>query len=262
MSGPPPARGFAPVLRVPPVTVPWPGLPLAAAPLAAAPLAAAPLAAAPRPRLRGRATRGRPACRRNPEHGLESRDGSVGAIPGQVAGPGFTATVRAWGEAQPAAWYRFARDGQLLVTGGVGRTVTGGVRATGNVRVAAPGQRGRTCGLLPVRARGQLLRQWRRRKRRDVGFRGGRDVFAEGPAAEERCIFFEGLSGVFRGVFRLSRARLRSRLDGFWCYRMAVRPHVRPATAAKLIPRGNGMPVIASPHRSPLSVPAGHHPPC
>ena len=60
----------------------------------------------------------------------------------------------------------------------------------------------------------------------------------------------------------LPRAGLRSRLNGFRCSGKVIGPHVRPATAAKLIPRGNGMPVIASPHRSPLSVPAVDHPPC
>ena len=232
---------------------------------------------------------GRWRCRRKPEHGPESRDGSVGAIPGRVVGPGFTSAVRACWRARPGAWWRSARNGLLSVPGGTRRRssrgglllipgdtrrrssrgglllITGGIRRTvaGNVRAAAaPGQPGRICGLLPVYARGPLLRQWRGRKRRDVGFRGGRDVFGEGPAAEERGIFVEGLIVVFRGVFRLCRASPRSRLDGFRCSRMAIGPHVRPATAAKLSSRGNGMPVTASPHRSPLSVPAVHHPPC
>jgi hypothetical protein len=63
-------------------------------------------------------------------------------------------------------------------------------------------------------------------------------------------------------VLRLPRAGIRSRLRRRFRGRGKVTGrHVGSATAAILFPGGNGMPVIASPHRSPLSVPA-LRPPC
>ena len=72
----------------------------------------------------------------------------------------------------------------------------------------------------------------------------------------------EGSPAYSVACLRLLLARFPSRLGRSRRPGKATGPHIHPATAAKLIPRGNGMPVIASPHRSPLSVPAVDHPPC
>ena len=116
---------------------------------------------------------------------------------------------------------------------------------------------GRARRWVPVCAGSRRVRQWLRRERRNVVFRGGRDEFRERPAAVGRRIFREGVISVFRGVFRLPRGGIRARLRRCSrCRGKVAGPHVGSATAAKLFPWGNGMPVIASPHRSPLSVPA------
>lgn len=144
----------------------------------------------------------------------------------------------------------------------VRRAVIGRVRPAVSVRAGHPEARslevGDTGGRRLEGVRRHLVREWPGRKRRNVGFRGSRDEFGERPAGEERRIFPGGVTS----VFRLALARLRSRLGRIRRPGKVTGPHVRPATAAKLIPRGNGMPVIASPHRSPLSVPAVDHPPC
>ena len=97
---------------------------------------------------------------------------------------------------------------------------------------------GRVRGRVVVSARSHRVRQWLRRKRRNVGFRGGRDEFRERPAAVGRRIFREGVIRVFRGVFRLPWTGIRPRPRHlFWWPRKVIGSHVSPAAAAKLFPR-------------------------
>ncbi len=203
---------------------------------------------------------------------METGHWRVGAVPGQVAagvprlaatvvagrdalrsGPGAAGDVRraTLRIAGPAA----AGDVRRATAQGIRRATARGIRFAGSPGAGGPGIR-RSRSRVPVGVGRHLVRQWRRRKRWNVGFRGGRDEFRERPAAEERRIFAGGITGVFSAVFYLPRTGFRSRMGRFRCPRKATGPHVRPATAAELILRGNGMPVIASPHRSPLSVPA------
>ena len=57
----------------------------------------------------------------------------------------------------------------------------------------------RACGFRPVSARGRLLRQWRGRKRRNVGFRSGRDEFVKDPLLKSGAYSSKGSARVFRG---------------------------------------------------------------
>ncbi len=188
---------------------------------------------------------------------------------GSRACPGPASSSAHRGRKRPASrrWERQAHPDPRCPAHGhrerpAGRTrgrpaqVAGSVRPIRAQDIWRPGD-GRVRRWLPVSALGHRVRQWLSRKGGDVGFRGGRDEFRERPAAVGRGIFREGVIRVFRGGFRLPRAGIRVQAaPPLPVPRKGHRAARRLRNGGKTLPRGNGMPVIASPHRSPLSVPA------